>query len=177
VLFWHLGGTTALARYAFRDERMDLRMLMLGAMLPNLVDTPVGLIVYASLQSVRLVTHSLLLAAVLMTVVLLSTRRGRPRKHWMPLAIGVLIHLLLDAMWSDAETLWWPFLGWDFTAAGPATAGEYVASILQDWRMWALELAGLTYLVVLGRRARVTTPAARQLFRTTGRINVPIRQT
>ena len=39
MLFWHLGGTTALARYAFRDERMDLRMLALGAIMPDLIDT------------------------------------------------------------------------------------------------------------------------------------------
>ena len=35
MLFWHLGATVALVRYSFRDDRMDLRFLMLGAVLPD----------------------------------------------------------------------------------------------------------------------------------------------
>ena len=43
MLFWHVGGTIALVRYTVRDERMDLRFLILGAVLPDLIDTPIGL--------------------------------------------------------------------------------------------------------------------------------------
>ena len=32
MLFWHVGATIAIARYTFRDDRMDLRMLALGAL-------------------------------------------------------------------------------------------------------------------------------------------------
>jgi hypothetical protein len=42
MLFWHLGASIAVARYTFRDERMDLRFLALGALLPDIIDTPVG---------------------------------------------------------------------------------------------------------------------------------------
>ncbi|NND04000.1 MAG: hypothetical protein HKN91_14560, partial [Acidimicrobiia bacterium] len=72
MLLWHLGATTALTRYAFRDERMDLRFLLLGAVLPDLIDTPIGLIFYNSLHSVRLFTHSLVLAGLLMTWIVLA---------------------------------------------------------------------------------------------------------
>ena len=130
---------------------------------------------YSATQSVRLAAHSLLFAALVMTAVLVGTRRGRPRKRWMPLAIGVLMHLVLDAMWSDPETLWWPFLGWEFTAAGPATAGAYITSVLSDVRMWSAEAVGLGYLIVLARRAGLVTPQARALFKETGRVEVPIR--
>ncbi len=176
MLFWHLGGTIAITRYAFRDDRMDLRFLASGALIPDLVDTPIGLAFFGSLHSVRLVGHSLLAAALVMTIVVLRTRRGRPRKRWMPLAIGMLLHLLLDAMWSDPETLWWPFLGLDFSAAGAATAGAYVTSILADWRMWALEAAGLAYLVVLARRAHLEQPEARRRLLVTGTVGVPIER-
>jgi len=175
VLFWHLGGTIALIRYAFRDERMDLRLLTLGAVLPDLIDTSIGLVAYSQTGSVRLAGHSLLLAGGAMVAVLLTTRRGRPRKRWMPLAIGMLVHLFLDAMWAAPETLWWPFLGLGFTPADAANAGEYVAGVLGDWRVWALELIGLTYLFVLASRASLDSPQARQLLWTTGRIDVPIR--
>lgn len=174
MLFWHVGGTIALVRYTFRDERMDLRFLILGAVLPDLIDTPIGLVAYEATQSVRMVGHSLVVAGGLMVAVLLTTRRGRPRKRWMPVAIGVLLHLFLDAMWADPETLWWPFLGLGFSEAPELTAADYVSRVLTDWRVWALEIVGAVYLVVLGRRARLADPAARDLFRTTGRVGVPI---
>jgi membrane-bound metal-dependent hydrolase YbcI (DUF457 family) len=176
MLFWHTGGTIAITRYAFRDDRMDLRFLVLGALLPDLIDTPIGLAFYGSLGSVRLVAHSLLAAGSVMTIVVLRTRRGRPRKRWMPLAIGMLLHLFLDAMWSDPETLWWPFLGLELTSAGPATAGGYLTSILTDWRVWALEAAGLVYLAVLSRRAHLERPEARSRLLATGAVDVPIER-
>lgn len=174
MFFWHAGATIAIARYTFRDDRMDLRMLVLGALLADMIDTPIGLVFYASLGGVRLATHGLVLASLVMVGVVLSTRRGRPRKMWMPLAIGLLLHLLLDAMWLDPETLWWPFLGWDFTAAGPATVADYLRQIATDWRVWLTELIGVAYLVYLWRAARLSDPERRRLLLSTGRVDVPI---
>lgn len=174
MLFWHVGATIAIARYTFRDDRMDLRMLALGAMLPNLIDTPIGLLFFDQLRSVRLVTHGLVVASAVMVGVVLSTRRGRPRKLWMPLAIGLLLHLLLDAMWLDPETLWWPFLGLEFSQLEQATAAAYVAAVLSDWRVWAGEIVGLLYLGYLWRAAKLADPAARRRLLETGRVDVPI---
>ncbi len=177
MIFWHVGATTALIRYAFRDDRMDLRFLALGAVLPDLVDTPIGLLWFDQLGSVRLVAHALLASAVVMSTVVVRTRRGRPRKRWMPLAIGMLMHLFLDAMWNDPETLWWPFLGWEFSPAVATSAGDYIQSVLTDWRVWGLEGVGLAYLVVLGRRARLGRPEARARLFATGVVDVPIDRT
>ncbi len=174
MLLWHLGETTAITRYAFRDERMDLRLLLLGAVLPDLIDTPAGLAFYSTFGGTRLIAHSLIFAGLLMTWVVLATRRGRPRKRWMPLAIGVLVHLFLDGMWASVETLWWPAFGAEFTMADAATAGEYVGDVLSNLWVWIGEALGAVYLVVVGNRAELRTTKARQLFRATGRINVPI---
>lgn len=174
MLFWHTGASIAIARYAFRDDRMDLRMLVLGALLPDLVDTPIGLLFYGRLQSVRLATHGLLFAAVVMVAVVMSTRRGRPRKTWMPLAIGLLLHAVLDAMWLDPETLWWPLLGWGFSPAGPETIGSYVGAVLGDWKMWLGEGVGLVYLAYLWSAAGLSDPVKRATLWSTGRIDAPI---
>ncbi len=174
MLFWHVGGTIAATRYAFRDDRMDLRFLALGAVLPDIVDTPIGLIAFSAVSGVRLIAHSLLFGAVIMTVIVLRTRRGRPRKMWMPLAIGVLMHLVFDAMWASPESLWWPFLGFDFTPSGESSAGALVGSILSDWRVWALEGVGAAYLGVLGVRGRLSDSAQRSVLWRTGRLAVPI---
>ncbi len=174
MLFWHLGGTVAVIRYSFRDDRMDLRLLLVGALLPDIIDTPVGLAGFGTFGGVRLFSHTILFATAVMMVVVLATRRGRPRKRWMPLAIGILTHLLLDAMWLDSETLLWPFLGLDFAASGFGSAGELVASILTDWRVWALEIVGAGYLAYLVSVGNLTSPEERARFARTGRIAVPI---
>jgi inner membrane protein len=174
MLLWHLGATVAVVRYAFRDDRMDLRFLMLGAVLPDLVDTPVGALVFPSTMSVRLVSHTLLVASLVMVVVVWRTRRGRPRKRWMPVAIGMLVHLALDAMWASPETLWWPFLGLEFTPSDAATFGGLVSEVLADPVVWLGEVAGAAYLIVLGTRGRLGDPAARRTFLKTGTVDVPI---
>lgn len=174
MVFWHLGATVALVRYSFRDDRMDLRFLMLGAVLPDFIDTPIGWLVFDTTRTTRLVSHSLLVSAVAMVLVLWRTRRGRPRKRWMPLAIGMLLHLALDTMWASPGTLWWPFLGFEFTASGAPTLGAYIGDVLGDPLVWALEGLGAAYLVVLARRARLGEPDARRAFLMTGTIDVPI---
>lgn len=174
MLFWHAGATIAGARYAFRDDRMDLRMLLMGALLPDLVDTPIGLVFYGRLHSVRLATHGLLLASIVMVAVVMSTRRGRPRKMWMPLAIGLLLHAVLDAMWLDPETLWWPLFGWGFSPAGPENLHSYLGSVLGDWKVWLGEAAGLVYLAYLWSAAQLSDPEKRATLWRTGRIDAPI---
>lgn len=174
MLFWHVGGTVAAARYAFRDDRMDLRLLIVGAVLPDVLDTPVGLAAFEMVGTVRLVGHSLLFGSLVMVAVMAATRRGRPRKRWMPLAIGVLMHLVFDAMWAEPETLWWPFLGLDFAGSGYASAGSFISSVVTDWRVWLAEGAGAGYLAYLARRGNITDPRQWERFKRTGRISVPI---
>ncbi|MET0832106.1 MAG: metal-dependent hydrolase [Acidimicrobiia bacterium] len=174
MIFWHAGATIAITRATFRDPRMDLRFLVLGALLADVVDTPVGLALFDRFHTVRLVTHTLLVSAVVMVAVVMRTRRGRPRKRWMLIAIGMLLHLILDAMWQDQETLWWPFLGVGFTPSGAASARDYVVSVLTDPRVWLMEAIGLAYLVVLAGRARLLDPVVRSRFLATGTVDVPI---
>jgi len=174
MLLWHAGATVAIARYTFRDDRMDLRMLLLGALIPDIVDTPIGLLFYGRLHSVRLFTHGLLLAAAVMVIVVMSTRRGRPRKTWMPLAIGLLLHVLLDAMWLDPETLWWPLFGWSFSPTGIDTVSGYIGSVLGDWRVWLGEIVGLVYLAYLWAAAGLSDPRKRAELWRTGRVDAPI---
>lgn len=174
MLFWHVGATIALIRYAFRDEAMDLRFLAFGAILPDLIDTPIGFVFWATFGSVRLASHTLLFVTVLLVAVMLATRRGRPRKRWMPLAVGVLIHLVLDGMWRSPATLWWPFLGWEFDATTYQTVWAYLEWLLTDVRTWGLEVVGLIYLAVLARRSDLADPNARQTLLRTGRVSAPI---
>ena len=174
MLFWHAGATVAFTRYAFRDPDMDLRFLVLGAVLPDLIDTPIGFALWSSVQNVRLFAHSLLFVAIAMAVVMLLTRRGRPRKRWMPVAVGILFHLVFDAMWRQPETLWWPFQGWEFTSTGFATVSQYLGWLFTNPVMWLGEAAGLAYLVFLAYRSNLRELQARRVLLKTGRGQAPI---
>lgn len=150
MLFWHLGASLWLFRWVFRDPKVDVRFLLLGAMLPDLIDLPVGTIVLADrLSTGELWFHSLILPSVYMTVVLLMTRRGRRRRAWMALGVGWLFHLLLDAMWVTEDVFLWPFFGLDIPAGESPFWPLAVERALSDpWR-WAKEIFGLGYLAWL----------------------------
>jgi len=174
MLFWHVGMTIAFIRYAFRDESMDLRFLALGALLPDLIDTPIAILAWGTYQTPRLWSHSFLFGTTVMVLVLFVTRRGPVRKRWMLLATGVLLHLALDALWNQPETLWWPFLGSDFAATGFATFGLYAADVLTDPLVWVGEAAGLAYLVFLWRKSGLQIAEARRKLLMTGAVSARI---
>jgi len=174
VILWHVGATVAFIRYAFRDDAMDLRFLALGALLPDLIDTPIGIVGWSSFGAVRLASHGILFGSLVMVAVLIFTRRGPVRKRWMLLATGVLLHLLLDAMWNLPETLWWPFLGTTFSATGFTTYGAYALDVLTNPVMWAGEALGLLYLIALARRADLADPEARSMLWGTGVVSARI---
>ncbi len=174
MFLWHLGATIAFVRYAFRDQAMDLRFLALGAVLPDLIDTPIGAMMWTSWQAPRLWSHSLAFGSFLMVVVLVATRRGPRRKGGMLLAVGVLMHLALDAMWADPQTLWWPFLGSGFTTTEFSMFGEYASDVIRDPWMWLGELLGLVYLAFLWRASGLQDRDTRREFLSTGRVSAPI---
>lgn len=153
---------------------MDLRFLALGAVVADLIDLPIGIVMWDSFQTVRLASHSLVFAAAVMVGVLALTRRGTARKRWMLFAVGVLAHLAFDAMWRNPETLWWPFLGWDFSATGFATYGEYVSNVFADPRLWLGEIVGVGYLILLWRKSGLSDAQARRTLMTSGTVSAPI---
>lgn len=150
MLFWHLGATLWLFRWIFRDPKVDVRFLFVGAILPDLIDLPVGTLLLADRYSTgELWSHSLLAATAYMVVVLLATRRGRRRRAWMALGVGWLFHLLLDGMWVDQEVFLWPFFGAEIPAgAGPFWPLAWERALSDPWR-WVTETVGVAYLIWL----------------------------
>ncbi|MGH8913168.1 MAG: metal-dependent hydrolase [Acidimicrobiia bacterium] len=171
MLFWHLGATLWLFRWIFRDPKVDIRFLLAGAILPDLIDLGIGTVILADRFSTgELWSHTLLVAAVYMTLVLLSTRRGRRRRAFMALGVGWLFHLLLDGMWTDPEIFFWPFFGWDLPAGeSPFWSLAWERALSDPWR-WALEVVGFAYLAWLWVAVGLNRPERRQLLARTGRL-------
>jgi len=93
----------------FRDStgNIDYRMIVIGSMLPDIIDKPLFLLFNESgLFTGRSHAHSLLFGILLLSGGLLS------RKSWLlTLALADLFHLLLDFIWYNPATLFWPLLG------------------------------------------------------------------
>jgi membrane-bound metal-dependent hydrolase YbcI (DUF457 family) len=84
---------------------------IVGALLPDLIDKPLGLLILSgSVGSGRIFSHSLLFLLVLSIVgwVLLSRYRT---PALLAVAIGVASHQVLDLMWEMPRTWFYPFLG------------------------------------------------------------------
>ena len=171
MLFWHLGATLFLFRWVFRDPKVDVRFLLLGAVFPDLVDLTLGTILFPDRFSTgELWFHSLLAASAYMAMVLALTRRGRRRRAFMAFGIGWLFHLLLDGMWLEAEVFLWPFFGLQIPPGqAPFWPLAWERAMSDPWR-WVLEAVGLAYLIWLWFATGLSRADRRESFLETGRL-------
>ena len=63
MLFWHLGMTCAIVFFALGARRIDYRVVLLGAIISDVIDKPIGRIFFREeFESGRLFGHTLLVA-------------------------------------------------------------------------------------------------------------------
>jgi inner membrane protein len=136
--------------------RVDYRFILLGALLPDIVDKPLGIAIFAeSIANGRTFFHTMvfLVMAILLGIFIY---RWKNALWGFFIAFGVLMHFTMDAMWTDPVTLYWPFYQ-PFFEKHPGT--EFFA-ILRSWvytlqiepRIYLPELAGLVILAIFTLR-------------------------
>lgn len=96
------------------SEHVDIRILLIGSMLPDIIDKPVGVFFFRdTFSNGRIYAHTLLFLVILAGAGYYLYRRRR--KTWLlVLAFGTFIHLLLDSIWTTPKTMLWPLLGFTF---------------------------------------------------------------
>ncbi len=161
MFLWPAGMALLTVWLVFRDPAIDHRVVLLGAVLPDVVDAPFG--------GAR-VMHTLAASAALLVLVMVLTRRsrsGRSRRHrrrrWLFLPVGTFLHLVFDGMWARSEEFWWPVLGGALDGPLPALDHGLAVLALQ-------EVAGALVLVWCWRRFRLGERGAREAFLRTGRL-------
>lgn len=141
LLFAHVGLALASARFF---SRVSLAFLALGSMLPDIIDKPLGLIVFGSPSMGRIFAHTLLFLMLLGALCFYSRDIRLFSLTW-----GVLIHLSLDFMWNSPETLLWPLLG-PFPSAPLLDTMSYLQLLFSGLKNPGIlipETAGLAYLI------------------------------
>lgn len=156
-------GIAALIVYVtLGRRRIDYRYVLLGAVLPDLVDAVLGAFLFEG-STGRWVAHSLL-AVVTVTVAIIVVFRGERRLAIFGIGVGWLLHLVGDGMWNAPETFLWPAFGTDFAAhPGEPYSIELFTHPLDHLATWGGELIGIAILAWfwiafrLGDRDRLRT--------------------
>jgi hypothetical protein len=127
---------------------VDYRLVLLGALLPDLVDKPLGIFLFQdTFSSGRIFAYTLLFAVLLLAVgSFLYARRGRAGLVW--LSFGAFIHLGLDEMWHSPRTLLWPAFGWGFERQDTGHwLGRMLSLLVSDPGVYIPEIIGGLILV------------------------------
>ena len=110
----HSSQTSEVSWFTHLSSYVDIRLLLIGSLIPDIIDKPVGQYFFRETFSHgRIFSHTLLFL-ILITATGFFLYKSR-RKVWLlTLASGTLMHLILDEMWCAPGTLFWPFLGFAF---------------------------------------------------------------
>ncbi len=163
LLFGHLGITLA-ATQTFEmlsqgkkkfTELIDYRLVLLGSMLPDIIDKPLGGLVFkATLGNGRIYAHTLIFLLLLVgTGIFFWVKYKRPGV--LALAGGSFFHHILDGMWRFPGTYLWPLYGWSFPKGDPeGWFWQWVESLLTDPWVYVSEIVGgIIFLYFFGKLA------------------------
>ena len=129
-------------------NRMDSRFLLVGSMLPDIIDKPIGIYLFReTFSNGRIFTHTLLFL-VLITVVGLILKRSSGKTWGLALSIGTLLHLILDQIWQTPETLFWPIFGVGFERIETIDwLSNILHALLEEPEVYVPEIIGFFVLV------------------------------
>lgn len=149
MLLWFIGTAVLTVHFVFTDPRFDYRLLVVGAVLPDIVDIWSGRARWA---------HSLTVAVgALMLVMLVTAGRKPVRRLLLGLPIGMLLHLVYDGAFASTRVFWWPFSGSWGDVRLPSLDRSAVLTL-------AMEVAGAGMLWWAWRRFGLADAARRSAF-------------
>ncbi len=155
MVLWPAGLALVVVWFVFKDPAIDYRVVVAGALLPDLFDAPFG---------GSRVLHTLVAAVAVLTVVMVATRGHRhARRRWIFLPVGMFLHLVADGMWTRTDVFWWPFFGVSFSGGLPAVDHGLTILVVE-------EIAGALALGWFWVRFRLSDPAVRANLVRTGRL-------
>jgi len=151
-------------------RQVDVRLLALAAMGPDLIDKPLAAAYfYRRYKSAVLFAHTLIVHAGVLLYALVK----KPR--WWPYALAFNGHAILDRLWLFKNTWYWPFTGWHFETwrkSGSEQADikrAYWYAFTRRPELWGWEAGGLLAGLWIVWRYRLYRPVnLRRLLLTGG---------
>lgn len=130
-------------------KQIDVRLLLIGSLLPDIVDKPVGIYLFRNtFSNGRIFCHTLLFL-LLISIAGVYLYRRRAKVWLLVLSFGTLSHLILDQMWLVPRTLLWPVYGVHFEPEDVSGWGSNMLhELLTDPGIYVPELIGALILAL-----------------------------
>jgi membrane-bound metal-dependent hydrolase YbcI (DUF457 family) len=146
VILWHLGIAVALCYLTLGRRRIDYRYILVGAILPDVVDGILTL--FFDWEAGRGIAHSIAALVLVWLVILFGVRDKDRRLQVFGIFVGWLLHLVADGMWNSPKTFLWPAFGTEFDVSPQEPySWELFTAPLDHLSTWGAELVGLAILV------------------------------
>jgi hypothetical protein len=154
VLLWYVGVSVLLVANIFRSSGIDYRLVALGALLPLVVDLPVGHLAFG---------HALVFPVALLAIVMVATigRSRLLRRRLLCVPIGIFCGLVLSGAFTADDVFWWPGLGSSF---------GHEALLPAWWAVVLEELVGLFAIWWVVGQFDLFLPGPRAEFARSGRL-------
>lgn len=169
--------TYTLAAWDFLQKRysalqnVDVRLLALAAIGPDLIDKPLAAVYfYRRYKSAVLFAHTLIAHVSVLLYALIK------KPHWWPYALAFNGHAILDRLWLFKKTWYWPFTGWRFEIwrkSGSEQADiklAYWYAFTRRPELWGWEAGGLLAGLWIVWRYRLYRPAQLRRALFTGKL-------
>lgn len=149
-LLGHAGLTVGLVEALRRRVpwmgAVDYRVVVVGALLPDLIDKPLGHLIL-DMGTGRLWGHTLLACLLAWTAWGALARRGTTLAPGAlvagALAVGITSHLAFDLLWDAPRVLLWPLLGWGMPHGDHSGFADWWDALLHSPFVQVTEVAGL----------------------------------
>jgi inner membrane protein len=115
--------------FASLGKRVDIRLLLIGSLLPDIIDKPLGQWLLRDAISNGLIFCHTLLFLILLTLGGLYLYLNRHHTWLLVISFGTFTHLVFDQMWLSPHTLFWPLYG---VAFGRVDLTNWVQRILYE---------------------------------------------
>ena len=149
MFFWFIGTAVLSVWFVFRDPAFDHRTLVIGALLPDIIDG-----IWGGARAF----HSVAASVAVLVVVMLSTIGRRPiRKRLLAIPIGMFLHLIYDGAFNNTKVFWWPFTGISFS-------GDRLPVVDRGMLNIGFEVAGLLLCVFAYKKFDLAKPQRRHEF-------------
>jgi len=134
---------------------IDPKFLAIGAILPDLIDKPIGMVIFAStITTGRMIGHTLLFSLLFFLLGLYSYEKKNLKI--ISLSTGSFFHLIEDQLWRVPKILFWPLIGLifpkdtiDYVGIGQLSMLFKKCFILNFSRSSIPEFFGLGVIVIL----------------------------
>ncbi len=149
--------------------RFDYRFVLLGAVLPDLVDKPLAFWIAPELvnHALRSPGHTFL-GGMFFTAMVAAAIRAPRRRAVFSLSVALLAHLVMDSMWNTPSVLLWPIYGWAFPE-GTVPLSHWLNVHFGTLSSAPLDVAGIVVLFVFA--ARVVASRSTGDFLRTGNVS------